>query len=150
MTAHGYAPYEISSAALPGFESRHNRLYWTGADYLGLGAGAHGFRRRDGGGVRWENIKGPDPYMNAALAGRPEEEFRDRISPRELWEDLVMTGLRMDRGVAVTPEMQARFGTSAARLATLGLLNIDGQNWAATPRGRVVLDYLILELLSES
>ena len=36
----GYARYEISNYARPGFESRHNTKYWTGEDYLGVGLGA--------------------------------------------------------------------------------------------------------------
>jgi oxygen-independent coproporphyrinogen-3 oxidase len=41
--AAGYQQYEVSSYALPGKSSRHNRLYWQRGDYLGLGPGAHGF-----------------------------------------------------------------------------------------------------------
>lgn len=32
--------YEVASYAKPGFPSHHNTAYWTGAEYLGLGAGA--------------------------------------------------------------------------------------------------------------
>jgi len=39
----GLAQYEVSNFARPGRESRHNLAYWTWRDYLGLGAGAHGF-----------------------------------------------------------------------------------------------------------
>ncbi len=37
-----YQKYEVSNYALPGFESRHNLLYWTGQDYIGVGPSAHG------------------------------------------------------------------------------------------------------------
>ncbi|HKZ01467.1 MAG TPA: radical SAM family heme chaperone HemW, partial [Pyrinomonadaceae bacterium] len=37
----GYVHYEISNLSLPGFESRHNTKYWTGAPYYGFGCSAH-------------------------------------------------------------------------------------------------------------
>jgi len=43
FAAAGLAQYEVSNYARPGRESRHNLAYWTWRDYLGLGAGAHGF-----------------------------------------------------------------------------------------------------------
>lgn len=40
LTAAGFERYEVASYAKPGFASHHNTAYWTGAEYLGLGAGA--------------------------------------------------------------------------------------------------------------
>ena len=39
----GYAHYEISNFARPGFQARHNSAYWRRAPYVGLGPGAHSF-----------------------------------------------------------------------------------------------------------
>ena len=38
---HGYRQYEISNFAKPGYEGRHNLIYWDCGDYLGLGPAAH-------------------------------------------------------------------------------------------------------------
>jgi len=50
LEAAGFGHYEISNYGQSGFESRHNRAYWTGKDYLGLGPGAvstiHGIRAK--------------------------------------------------------------------------------------------------------
>ena len=45
LTGAGYLHYEVSSFAIPGRESRHNEVYWSGRPYLGLGNGAHSFRK---------------------------------------------------------------------------------------------------------
>lgn len=46
MKAAGYEQYEISNFAKPGYESRHNTVYWRNEDYYGIGAGAHGYVNR--------------------------------------------------------------------------------------------------------
>ncbi len=60
----GYGQYEVSNWSLPGFESRHNSVYWTWGEYLGIGAGAHGFLA----GERFENIAHPRDYIAAVTA----------------------------------------------------------------------------------
>ncbi|TMA31231.1 MAG: radical SAM family heme chaperone HemW, partial [Deltaproteobacteria bacterium] len=55
----GYARYEISNYARPGFESVHNTLYWRGGEYAAAGCGACGFRR----GRRYANDRSPERYM---------------------------------------------------------------------------------------
>ena len=57
----GYVHYEISNAALPGKECRHNLKYWNFESYMGLGASAHSFI----GGVRYANVNDTEGYINA-------------------------------------------------------------------------------------
>ncbi|HKY06655.1 MAG TPA: radical SAM family heme chaperone HemW, partial [Candidatus Binatia bacterium] len=66
FSAAGLLRYEISNYARRGWHSRHNVNYWRSGDYLGLGAGAHSYRRDDAGsatGRRWSNEKNPGRYM---------------------------------------------------------------------------------------
>ncbi len=42
LSERGFMQYEVSAYARAGQASRHNQIYWTYGDYLGLGAGAHG------------------------------------------------------------------------------------------------------------
>src|SRR5690606_23950909 len=55
LTARGMERYEISNYSLPGFESRHNLLYWTDQPYLGLGLSAHSYSKAAPWGVRYWN-----------------------------------------------------------------------------------------------
>jgi oxygen-independent coproporphyrinogen-3 oxidase len=54
----GFIHYEISNFAKPGFECRHNLLYWTGGEYIGCGPAAHSHWK----GVRWANVADLDDY----------------------------------------------------------------------------------------
>ena len=57
LAAAGLCRYEISNYAREGREARHNRAYWRGSSYLGIGAGAHSHAARGpsdaGWGARW-------------------------------------------------------------------------------------------------
>ena len=54
-----------SAAPLPGHESVHNRLYWTGGEFLGLGAGAHGRLVTGEGMERYANERSHLRYMQS-------------------------------------------------------------------------------------
>lgn len=146
----GVTPYEISNAARPGHEAVHNSLYWTGGEYLPLGAGAHGFRMLPGGRAeRWENARHPGRYQRAAMAGAPAETFRETLAAATLSEEALMCGLRLDRGLEPTAAHRARFGAAAERLARLGLLAVGAERWQVTGRGRLLLNTVLADLLSE-
>jgi len=70
LTAAGFEQYELSNWARPGHQSRHNRTYWTDGEYLGIGAGAHGYVA----GQRYENVAHPRQYI-AAVADAPNGPF---------------------------------------------------------------------------
>ncbi len=63
----GLEQYEISNYAKPDKESLHNRSYWRGRDYLGLGPGAVSTVR----GTRWTNIADTARYIDLIRAGHP-------------------------------------------------------------------------------
>ncbi|MFW5986130.1 MAG: radical SAM family heme chaperone HemW, partial [Halanaerobiales bacterium] len=56
----GYCHYEISNFAIPGQQSRHNRLYWEYRPYLGLGPAAHSFT----GKFRYRNPADLKAYLD--------------------------------------------------------------------------------------
>lgn len=106
MKEAGYKQYEISNFAKPGYESRHNMTYWRNEDYYGLGAGAHGYV----GGQRHINIKGVNPYNEAAAAGLPRlDQFEVRTE--EAMEDFIMVGLRVLDGIQ-SQHFLEQFGVS--------------------------------------
>ncbi len=91
----GYRHYEVSSWALPGFESRHNQGYWARRPYLGLGPGAHSYD----GETRWRNDEDVTRYYERTEAGELPREERTSLTNRAAAEERIMLGLRRSRGL---------------------------------------------------
>lgn len=125
LKENGYAHYEISNFAKPGFESRHNSTYWRNEPYYGLGAGAHGYVNRQ----RHVNLKGITPYIQAADEKLPRLETFE-VSKDEAMEDLMMVGLRLLEGVPASrfsdqfpgETLEGKFGDVINKLLNDGLL----------------------------
>lgn len=101
LRAAGLHRYEISNFARPGAESVHNRLYWEGESYLGLGAGAYGCVRGDAGAVRYGNARDAERWRAAVLAGTLPTAEEDRVGPAAERNERLMLALRMRRGAAL-------------------------------------------------
>ncbi|MEK5239190.1 radical SAM family heme chaperone HemW [Paenibacillus sp. FSL L8-0470] len=137
MEAAGYTQYEISNFAKPGMESRHNITYWRNEDYYGLGAGAHGYVKRQ----RHMNIKGVNPYIEASRSGLPRLDSFP-ISEQEAMEDFMMVGLRMREGVSdrafksqFSKSLETVFADSLHKMLYAGLLEQDGDVYRLSKQG---------------
>lgn len=125
LTASGYVHYEIANFARSGRESRHNRLYWEGGEYLGLGPGAHSCLD----GRRWSNTTDPGEYYADVARGALPVAEAVHLTPADAMAEAMFLGLRLTAGVSAA-RFQARFGCSPeavygpaiARLAAQGLL----------------------------
>lgn len=128
LKENGYAHYEISNFAKPGYESRHNSTYWRNEPYYGLGAGAHGYANR----MRHVNLKGITPYIEAAAEKLPRLETA-LVPEAEAMEDLMMVGLRLLAGVPASrfsnqfagQTLEGKFGGVIHKLMDDGLLEAE-------------------------
>lgn len=106
MERNGFEHYEISNFTKPGFESRHNLMYWENVEYYGVGAGASGYLD----GIRYRN-RGPiQHYLKGVSEGnaRLSEEV---LSKNEMMEEELFLGLRKKEGVSIG-KFEQKFGTS--------------------------------------
>jgi putative oxygen-independent coproporphyrinogen III oxidase len=143
LGAAGLQRYEVSSYARPDKHSRHNALYWTCGEYLGLGAGATGFWRTEGGGVRTSGHRSTERWFAEVEAGRLPEAERELLGPRELFGERLMLGLRFTSGLDVERLVQA-FG-EASRTERLLMLQAQGLGeWTADGRFRLTRRGLLL------
>ncbi len=101
----GYAQYEISNVARPGFRCRHNVKYWQGGSWRGFGCGAHSTV----GDRRWRNVPGTADYSDRLAAGREVVMDVQTLSREDRVSEALFTGLRMVEGIDVG-NFQARFG----------------------------------------
>jgi oxygen-independent coproporphyrinogen III oxidase len=111
LCAAGLKRYEISNYARSWFHSRHNVNYWRIGDYLGLGAGAHSYKRNPDGvtGKRWSDEKNPGRYMAQVAAAQHGVVDNEEIDSQKAAGEFMFLGLRMTEGIA-TDVFGARFG----------------------------------------
>lgn len=137
LEANGFEHYEISNFTKPGFESRHNLMYWDNVEYYGVGAGASGYLN----GVRYRN-RGPiQHYLKAVSEGnaRLSEEV---LTKYEMMEEELFLGLRKKSGVSIA-KFEEKFGVSfeehygqiVTELCQQGLLVSDDKVVRMTKKG---------------
>lgn len=147
----GYHHYEISNAALPGFESRHNLKYWSYQDYLGLGPGASSFI----GGHRFRNCEKVSEYLKYIKAGMPpvKPENVEDYSEREEMGIFVFTGLRKTDGFDIneferifTKDFFDVYDPSILEKFK-GFIEMDGMNLKLTRKGLDVSNKIMAEFV---
>lgn len=124
MAESGYVQYEVSNFSLDGFESRHNQTYWRNEPYYAFGVGAHGFTD----GVRFANVRGLKPYIQAAKEKRLPRADQYKVSRKEDMENTVILGLRMREGVS-TLRFEQRFGVRLADVYGDHMKELEQKGW---------------------
>ena len=145
LEGRGWQQYEISNFAKPGRESRHNLKYWALGEYAGFGPGAHSDFR----GVRYAWARD----FEAFLRGDRILSETQRMTPRDRAAEWLMLSLRLTQGL--DPDIwETRFGRPFApflpfleRCAAAGYALREGPRWRLTPRGFLVSNQIIGELL---
>jgi putative oxygen-independent coproporphyrinogen III oxidase len=166
LAAQGFAQYEVSAYARSGRQCVHNLNYWNHGDYLGVGAGAHGKLTRLGESApvagpvsdnhspglriqRSTHLREPRRYLASAAAG---PEWRD-VPAADLPFEFMMNALRLNAGFNMAGFV-ARTGLAfeavlpaLRQLASEGLMEVIGDHWRATARGRTYLNEVIQRFL---
>jgi len=116
----GYAAYEVSNFARPGFHCRHNDGYWLYHDYVGIGAGASGKwdcpgDAEEGGAVRYSNLRSPNTYIEKAFEGGAAIQSQEALGHDLAAAEAVWMGLRRSDGLNLE-WFNGRFGAGALDL----------------------------------
>ena len=139
FTAAGMGWYEISNWARPGEECRHNLLYWTEGEYLGVGCAAHGHT----GGRRWWNVRTPERYIAAIHEHASPEAGSETLDDGTRAEEAFALSLRTREGAPF-----ARAGQEiVSELEADGLVTVADQRAVLTRRGRLLASDVTARLL---
>lgn len=150
LSAQGFRRYEISNYGKPGFESRHNLLYWTDENYWGLGLSAHSYQRESPNhqwGQRFWNASNINVYEKEILAQtiRPLEHQMEHLKKNQSLTDFCHTSLRLENGLDLK-KVETKFGSSelfsvlqiAEKLLQKNLLERQDQNLKLTQTGIMI------------
>ncbi len=164
----GVLRYEVSNFAKPGFESRHNQLYWSDAPYWGIGIGAHSYVPRgdeslalgpENWGVRFWNpatiaayrseidrVRKLDPKA-AHFWSNIQSDRVEYLKKNEALTDFAHTALRSQNGLSCDA-IQKKFGADVASLVASRLadpklgdfIHEQAGIWVLSKRGQAMAD----------
>jgi len=134
LEAAGYEHYEISNYARPGFRSAHNRAYWSGADYLGVGPSAFSTV----GMSRWQNVSDFRRYADAVLSGRSTINSVEQLTPEMKRAERIALGLRTIEGAP--SKLLEPFPDETREFVRLGLLEETRGSFLLTRAGKSLAD----------
>jgi len=140
----GLSWYEVSNwASGPDQECRHNVLYWTGADWWGVGPGAHSHV----GGVRWWNVKHPTAYAGRLADGVSPAHAREVLGDEDRRVERVLLELRLASGLdpGVLDDSGRR---QVPDLLSRGLVVERDDRLVLTTAGRLLADGVVRDLLA--
>ncbi len=140
-----FVQYEISNFGKKDFFSIHNKNYWTGQEYLGIGPSAHSF---NGKSRRWNisnNTKYIDNLKNNILAF--EEE---KLKNSDKFNEYIMTSLRTIWGIDLNTikkrfgdDMYTNFSTQTKKWIKSKHLNIEKNKIFLTTKGKYISDTIV-------
>jgi oxygen-independent coproporphyrinogen-3 oxidase len=145
----GFKQYEISNFSRRGFICRHNYKYWTLEPYIGFGAAAHS----DFGNKRYSYHKDVQGYIEGVENSDSLMEEAQQIPMAERAGEYIMLGLRTVNGISgndYTRLFRASFDSLEDKLARCkkwGLAQNEGDRWFLTPKGFLVSNRIIGEML---
>lgn len=152
LDSNGYDRYEISNYAKPGYECKHNMVYWTGGEYIGLGLGASSYFQ----GKRFNNMRDIFKYIQMmeetsdkfvetdnleTLYNDTTRKLRENVTPMYIdsrMEEFMFLGLRMMCGIS-REDFQERFNKDVYEVYAPVINKYVDQGYMATVGDRILL-----------
>lgn len=168
LAAGGYERYEFSNYAKPGYECKHNMVYWTGGEYIGFGLGASSYFK----GKRFSNMRDIFSYIDLMeettekfvtyddmelLFNETTAKLRQSVTTMYVdsrMEEFMFLGLRMMCGVSRS-DFEERFkkdiyevyGPVLNKYTDQGFMVVDGDRIYLTDKGIDVSNVILADFL---
>jgi oxygen-independent coproporphyrinogen-3 oxidase len=142
LGAAGFSHYETSNYARPSCESTHNRGYWQGEDYLGLGPSAVSTLN----GERSRNVSDTAAYVSRINSIGHATDESERLSPQQQTIERIALGLRTREGISLQL-LDAAGQQRAQTLCDEGMAQINGDQLTLCGVGRALVDPIVAELI---
>lgn len=141
LSNNGYSRYEISNFSLPGFQSKHNKVYWHDEPYYAIGVSASGYK----GNIRYTNTKSLTKYLDGI-----NEKSIENIDVEDNIVEFIMLGLRLDEGISISEykrrfkeDFLTKYNGVLEKLINNKMIKIDGDRVKTTYDGSLVLHQII-------
>lgn len=151
LMMHGFMQYEVSNFARPGYESRHNTVYWEREPYKAFGIGACSFD----GNMRFQNEKNLMKYLTGVEQGKDVTIFSEELTEKQVRLEKIMLGLRRAKGVLLDTVIegldiheQRQVGTQLQRLKENKFIEEKEGYLVLTTEGLIVENEIVTQLLS--
>jgi oxygen-independent coproporphyrinogen-3 oxidase len=130
----GYEQYEISNHARSGYSSVHNRAYWAGENYLGIGPSAFSTIAMK----RWQNVADYRSYSDRVLAGDSVVSSMEDLNGEVKRGEIIALSLRTQTGVPAS--WLKKRPNERDEFVALGLLRQHNSNYVLTKKGKLLAD----------
>ncbi|WP_413576361.1 radical SAM family heme chaperone HemW [Bdellovibrio sp. HCB290] len=163
LTGRGFQQYEISNFSLPGYESRHNMLYWVDQPYWSLGLSSHSYSKESQWGTRYWNLNSIGEYKKQILDFQGQEFTSpaahlpgaqvEQLEMHQALTDFCHTSMRLMRGLNER-ELQEKFPVAVYhqissimnKLIGNGWVQSQNNHWSLTRDGLVISNKVFQEL----
>jgi oxygen-independent coproporphyrinogen-3 oxidase len=148
----GFEQYEVSNFSRPGHHCRHNLIYWSDGEYLGLGASAHSHLN----GTRFANCFDPQDYIQRISTEGLAVVETEHLTPEKKAREAIAFGLRRAAGLDLqyilnrySVQLPQSFYSTLEDLQCQDLLAFSSDRIRLTPKGLLMADNLAAALLCQ-
>ncbi len=146
----GFMQYELSAFARPGYEAKHNSVYWDRKPYKGFGIGACSYD----GAARFQNEKNLFTYLEHMNQNKDVTIVAEGLTGEQIRLENLMLGLRRSKGVAweviiegMSATEQELLRSRVAELVKQDFLIDQNGRLNLTPQGLVVENEVVSQLV---